>query len=85
MAGCFVGRSGSHRAIQSLSNSPVNHVGMTVAIEDLRPLMWPAELGEKLIDVWTVTNHRGVQLDGAGKTCRAVRCSSMDSDARCAS
>ena len=61
----FRGRSGPDRAIQTLSNSPVNHVGMTVAIEDLPPLMWHAELGEKLTDVWTGTNHRGVQLNDA--------------------
>ena len=38
---------------------------MTVAIEDLPPLMWHAELGDKLTDVWTGTNHRGVQLNDA--------------------
>ena len=47
----FRGRSGPDRAIQTLSNSPVNHVGMTVAIEDLPPLIWHAELGDKLTDV----------------------------------
>lgn len=62
----FRGRSGPDRAIQTLSNSPVNHVGMTVAIEDLPPLIWHAELGDKLTDVWTGTNHRGVQLNDAG-------------------
>ena len=49
----FRGRSRPDRAIQSLTNSPVNHVGMTVAIDDMPPLMWHAELGNKLIDVWT--------------------------------
>ena len=63
----FRGRSGPDRAIQTLSNSPVNHVGMTVAIEDLPPLIWHAELGDKLTDVWTGTNHRGVQLNDAGQ------------------
>jgi hypothetical protein len=63
----FRGRSGPDRAIQTLSNSPVNHVGMTVAIEDLPPLIWHAELGDKLTDVWTGTNHRGVQLNDAGE------------------
>ncbi|HEY2197402.1 MAG TPA: guanylate cyclase, partial [Mycobacterium sp.] len=61
----FRGHSGPDRAIQTMSNSPVNHVGMTVAIEDLPPLMWHAELGDKLADVWTATNHRGVQLNDA--------------------
>jgi hypothetical protein len=41
----------------------VNHVGMTVAIDDLPPLIWHAELGDKLVDMWTGTNHRGVQLN----------------------
>lgn len=61
----FRGHSAPDRAIQTLSNSPVNHVAMTVAIEDLPPLVWHAELGDKLIDVWTGTNHRGVQLNDA--------------------
>jgi hypothetical protein len=59
----FRGRSGPDRAIQTLTNSPVNHVGMTVAIDDLPPLIWHAELGDKLVDVWTGANHRGVQLN----------------------
>ncbi|BBZ22212.1 hypothetical protein MHIB_06300 [Mycolicibacter hiberniae] len=61
----FRGRSGPDRAIQTLSNAPVNHVGMTVALDDLPPLIWHAELGDKLHDFWTGTNHRGVQLNDA--------------------
>jgi hypothetical protein len=61
----FRGRSGPDRMIRTLTNSPVNHVGMTVAIDDLPPLMWHAELGHKLTDLWTGTNHRGVQLNDA--------------------
>jgi hypothetical protein len=61
----FRGRSGPDRAIQSMTNSPVNHVGMTVSIDDLPPLIWHAELGNKLTDLWTGTNHRGVQLNDA--------------------
>ena len=61
----FRGGSGPDRAIQTLTNSPVNHVGMTVAIDDLPPLIWHAELGNKLTDVWTGTQHRGVQLHDA--------------------
>jgi len=61
----FRGGSRPDRAIQTLTNSPVNHVGMTVAIDDLPPLMWHAELGSKLLDLWTNTNHRGVQLNDA--------------------
>ncbi|WP_428350277.1 guanylate cyclase [Mycolicibacterium sp.] len=59
----FRGQSRPDRAIQSMTNSPVNHVGMTVAIDDLPPLIWHAELGDKLLDMWTGTNHRGVQLN----------------------
>jgi hypothetical protein len=59
----FRGGSRPDRAIQALTNSPVNHVGMTVAIDDLPPLIWHAELGDKLTDMWTGTNHRGVQLN----------------------
>jgi hypothetical protein len=61
----FRGRSGPDRAIQSLTNSPVNHVGMTVSIDDLPPLIWHAELGNKLTDMWTGSTHRGVQLNDA--------------------
>jgi hypothetical protein len=61
----FRGHSGPDRVIRTMTNSPVNHVGMTVAIDDLPPLMWHAELGNKLTDLWTATNHRGVQLNDA--------------------
>ena len=44
----FRGGSRPDRAIQAMTNAPVNHVGMTVAIDDLPPLMWHAELGDKL-------------------------------------
>jgi hypothetical protein len=58
----FRGRSGPDRAIQTLTNSPVNHVGMAVVLDDLPPLMWHAELGASLLDHWTGDHHRGVQL-----------------------
>ncbi|GAC66498.1 hypothetical protein GS4_02_02090 [Gordonia soli NBRC 108243] len=61
----FRGRSGPDRAIRTLTNAPVNHVAMTVAIDDLPPLLWHAELGDRLTDVWTGTRHRGVQLHDA--------------------
>lgn len=61
----FRGRSSPDRAIRSMTNAPVNHVGMTVAIDDLPPLIWHAELGDKLQDLWTGDNHRGVQLNDA--------------------
>ena len=58
----FRGHKMADRAIQVATNSPVNHVGMSVAVEDLPPLMWHAELGRSLPDVWTGSRHRGVQL-----------------------
>ena len=58
----FRGRSRADRMIQTLTNSPVNHVGMVVAIDDLPPLIWHAELGRSLPDVWTGERQRGVQL-----------------------
>jgi hypothetical protein len=58
----FRGRSIADRAIQTVTNSPVNHVGMVVALDDLQPLLWHAELGRSLPDVWTGERQRGVQL-----------------------
>ncbi|WP_340536793.1 hypothetical protein [Nocardioides sp. GXZ039] len=58
----FRGHSAADHAIRVLTNSPVNHVGMAVVLDDLPPLMWHAELGKGLTDVWTGTKHRGVQL-----------------------
>ncbi|SCL19379.1 hypothetical protein GA0074692_0611 [Micromonospora pallida] len=58
----FRGRSVPDRAIQLTTNSPVNHVGMAVVLDDLPPLMWHAELGRSLPDMWTGTHQRGVQL-----------------------
>ena len=58
----FRGRSFADRAIQTVTNAPVNHVGMAVAIDDLPPLLWHAELGRSLPDVWTGERQRGVQL-----------------------
>jgi hypothetical protein len=58
----FRGRSVADVAIRAVTNSPVNHVGMVVALDDLPPLMWHAELGRSLPDVWTGERQRGVQL-----------------------
>lgn len=58
----FRGGSAADQAIRAVTNSPVNHVGMAVVLEDLPPLMWHAELGQGVLDVWTGTHHRGVQL-----------------------
>ena len=58
----FRGLSIADHAIRAFTNAPVNHVGMAVVLDDLPPLMWHAELGKGLQDVWTGTHHRGVQL-----------------------
>ena len=58
----FRGPSLADRAIRALINAPVNHVGMAVVLEDLPPLLWHAELGRSLPDVWSGKHQRGVQL-----------------------
>jgi hypothetical protein len=58
----FRGRSVPDRAIQLTTNSPVNHVGMALVLDDMPPLMWHAELGRSLPDMWTGSHQRGVQL-----------------------
>jgi hypothetical protein len=58
----FRGRTLADRAIQTLTNAPVNHVGMAVTLDDLPPLMWLAELGRSLPDVWSGERQRGAQL-----------------------
>ncbi len=58
----FRGGSLADRTIRAATNAPINHVGMAVAIDDLPPLLWHAELGRSLPDVWTGRRQRGVQL-----------------------
>jgi len=58
----FRGRTVADHAIRAVTNSPVNHVGMVIAVDDLPPLLWHAELGRSLPDVWTGEHHRGTQL-----------------------
>jgi hypothetical protein len=58
----FRGTALADRTIRAATNSPVNHVGMAVALDDLPALLWHAELGRTLPDVWTGERHRGVQL-----------------------
>jgi hypothetical protein len=58
----FRGHTFADRAIRTVTNSPVNHVGMVVALDDLPPLLWHAEAGRALPDVWTGERQRGVQL-----------------------
>ena len=49
----FRGTAVADWTIRAATNSPVNHVGMVVALDDLPPLLWHAELGRSLPDVWT--------------------------------
>ncbi len=58
----FRGHTIADKAIRTVTNSPVNHVGMVVALDDLPPLLWHAEKGRSLQDVWTGEHQRGVQL-----------------------
>src|SRR4051812_31769768 len=58
----FRGDAAADRAVRVFTNAPVNHVGMAVVLDDLPPLMWHAELGRSLPDVWTGTTQRGAQL-----------------------
>lgn len=69
----FRGRSPADRAIRGLTNSPVNHVGMAVVIDDMPALMWHAELGRSLVDQWTGAHQRGVQLHDLGDAVRTWR------------
>jgi hypothetical protein len=58
----FRGPSAADHAIRLATNAPVNHVGLAIVLDDLPPLMWHAELGKHLRDVWTNSHHGGVQL-----------------------
>lgn len=58
----FRGQTKADRAIRTVTNAPVNHVGMAVVLDDLPPLMWHAELSSTLLDHWSGDHHRGVQL-----------------------
>ena len=74
------------RAIQMTTNSPVNHVGMAVVLDDMPPLMWHAELGRSLPDMWTGGHQRGVQLhdlrDAVLRLGRPVRPAGLAAPAR---
>ena len=59
----FRGPSAADRAIRVVTNSPVNHVAMVVALDDLPPLLWHTELGQTLESVWSGDRHRGAQLN----------------------
>ena len=58
----FQGKSTADKAIRTFTNSPVNHVGIVIALGDLPPLLWHAELGKSIPDVWTGKHTRGAQL-----------------------
>src|SRR3954464_2160198 len=58
----FRGSSAADQAIRLTTNDPVNHVGTAGPLDDLPPLLWHAELGHSLPDLWTGDRHRGVQL-----------------------
>jgi hypothetical protein len=58
----FTGRKLADRAIRAATNSPVNHVAMVLAVDDLPPLLWHAELGRAAVDVWVGRPQRGAQL-----------------------
>lgn len=66
----FRGSAAADQAIRVLTNAPVNHVGMAVVIDDMPPMMWHAELGRGLVDLWTGGHHRGVQLHDLGDAVR---------------
>ncbi|UMG93616.1 hypothetical protein [Nocardioides sp. TF02-7] len=69
----FRGRTAADRAIRAVTNAPVNHVGMAIVVDDLPPLMWHAELSKALLDVWSGSHHRGVQLHDLGDAVRRWR------------
>ncbi len=58
----FRGSSAADSLIRLTTNSPVNHVGMVLAPDDLPPMMWHAELGRSLPDLWSGERARGAQL-----------------------
>jgi hypothetical protein len=58
----FRGATPADRAIRLFTNSPVNHVSMVLALEDLPPLLWHAELSGRIPDVWSGKKQRGAQL-----------------------
>ena len=59
----FRGPTTADKVVRLATNSPVNHVAMVVAIDDLPPLLWHTELGQSVDDVWSGSRHRGAQLN----------------------
>lgn len=66
----FRGKSTADRIMHAATNSPVNHVGMALVLDDLPPLIWHAELGRALLDHWSGDHHRGAQLHDLGAAVR---------------
>jgi hypothetical protein len=58
----FRGRAPIDRAIQLVTRSPVNHVAMTVVLDDGPPLLWHADATPALPDAWSGELHGGAQL-----------------------
>lgn len=58
----FRGYTVINRIMHAATNSPVNHVGMAVVIDDLPPLLWHAEIGKAMFDYWAGRHQRGTQL-----------------------
>ena len=58
----FRGKTPADRTIRWFTNSPVNHVGVVLALEDLPPLLWHAEMGASVPNVWSGKRERGAQL-----------------------
>jgi hypothetical protein len=65
----FRGSSAADLVIRTTTNAPINHVGMAVVLDDLPPLMWHAELGQSLLDMWSGKFQRGVQLHDLRDSC----------------
>lgn len=60
----------NNRMMQLTTNSPVNHVAMAVALDDLPPLLFHTESKPSCDDVWTGTRHPGVQLQRLEESAR---------------
>ena len=61
----FRGRALADVAIRAVTNSPVNHVGMVVALDDLPPLAVARRGGrERRRDMWEVRVERGGGVGG---------------------
>lgn len=58
----FRGSTVVNKVMHAATNSPVNHVGMSVVVEDLPPMLWHSEIGRSMRDVFSGRHHRGAQL-----------------------